>query len=57
MHSLEVIEARNVVAVLREFQDAIAEDSAAGYAQAQRIAKANPDLFTHDGRVKAGVTQ
>ena len=50
MHSLEIIHARDVHAVVKEYHEALADGDAAGLARAQRIAKANPDVFTHDGR-------
>lgn len=50
MHALEIIRSHNVDQVMREMRCALAEDSASGYAKAQRIAKANPDLFMHDGQ-------
>ena len=49
MHSLEVIEARDVHAVIREFDEAVADGD---HALARQIAKANPDLYTHDGRIR-----
>ena len=52
MHSLEVIHDRNVKQVYKEMRDALAEDSVQGYDRARRIAKANPDLFVQDGRVR-----
>ena len=55
MHSLEVIQARNVAAVYRAMGEAIAEDSVSGYLRARQIAKANPDLYLHDGRRQTAV--
>lgn len=52
MHSLEVIDTKNKDQVLKEMADAIADDTASGYVLAHKIAKANPDLFLHDGRVR-----
>ena len=52
MHSLEIIHTRNAEQVYKEMRDALAEDSVQGYARARRIAKANPDLFVQDGRVR-----
>ena len=51
MHSLDVILSRNEEQVYKEYKEALAEDSVAGYARARRIAKTNPDLFVQDGRV------
>ena len=47
MHSLEVIYARDVHAVVKEFGEALADGD---HALARQIAKANPDVYTHDGR-------
>ena len=49
MHSLEVIEARDVHAVIREFDEAVANGD---HTLARQIAKFNSDVFTHDGRVR-----
>lgn len=49
MHSLEVIEARNVKQVYKEVRDALVRED---LDTVSRIARANPDLFTFDGRVK-----
>ena len=52
MHSLEVIESRNVDAVRKAMREALADDTVSGYLQARMIARANLDLFYHDGRVQ-----
>lgn len=55
MHCLEVLEFKNAVQVHKEMGDAIADDTASGYVLAHKIARANPDLFTHDGRERHAV--
>ena len=52
MHDLNTLTHRNTQHVYDTMRAALAEDSAAGYARARRIAKANPDLFVQDGRVR-----
>ena len=52
MHSLEVIHARDVHAVIKEYHEALADGDEAGLIRARNIAKANPDVYTHDGRKK-----
>ena len=52
MHSLEVIQHKNTQQVLKEYREALALDSTAGYEKARQIAKSNPDLFVGDGRVR-----
>ena len=47
MHSLEVIHTRDIHAVIREFDEAVADGD---HTLARQIAKANPDVYTHDGR-------
>ena len=51
MHSLEIIHARDVAAVVKGF-DAAVDDG--DHALARQIAKSNPDVFTHDGRRRNG---
>ena len=56
MHPLEIIQHKNAQQVLKEYREALALDSTAGYEKARQIAKSNPDLFVGDGRVRPHYT-
>ena len=49
MHSLEVIHERNVEQVFKETREALFNED---LETVRAIAKANPDLFVQDGRVR-----
>lgn len=53
MHPLEIIQHKNAQQVLREHREALAEDTPQGYDRVKAIARANPDLFVGDGRVRS----